>query len=253
MGYLIEKYKELKSVYDSYNERITKLENEIKNLPDYVRQLVYEQTAQLRNEVETRLNSMDDKIAKNTATVEEMKDSIIHLQTQYQILAKMILDLMSFVEKYCDKIGENVYQRLKVLIDEWSKALPPVVCPVDGMTEPLETCLNHIYNSLRKGLTAEQYDALMYSAFGYDNKRYIALYYDTESGRIFYEFEQGYMLSPFTGTYETIKNVIYKLAELHKKFITAGDYDKLKLISETYDGYMLTAYAYDWDNNLMEV
>lgn len=54
------------------------------------------------------------------------------------------------------------------------------------------------------------------------------------------------MINPFTGTEESLADVIYQLAGFHMEdAITAYEYDSLALDASTYDGYALTAYQYD--------
>ena len=252
LGYLIEQYKELSRKYAEYGERIKKIEDEISGLPAYVQRLVYEQTAALRADIEKQLSEMQNKIDKNVATVNELKEIVNLLQTQYAELSKMIVDLMQFVETYTDKIGEQVYQRLKELVDEWSKDLPPVICPVDGNLESVETALYHVYTALRRGLTAKEYEDLLLTAKVYDDYRIRAIDYDTMAREILIKWKCCYMLSPFSGTYEKIADVVVKLAAFHMSGVTASYFDALKLNAENFDGKEIDAYNYDWNNPLKE-
>ena len=60
------------------------------------------------------------------------------------------------------------------------------------------------------------------------------------------------MLSPFSGTYEKIADVVVKLAAFHMSGVTARYFDALKLNAENFDGKEIDAYNYDWNNSLKE-
>lgn len=55
------------------------------------------------------------------------------------------------------------------------------------------------------------------------------------------------MISPFTGKYTLISDVINQLANFHKENpITAQEYDDLELTAQNYDEKLITAYNYDF-------
>lgn len=250
LGYLIEQYKDLASKYASYGDRISALESQISGLPAYVQKLVYEQTRQLQATIEKELADMQEKIDANTATVEEVRELVNVLQNQYLELAKSIVDMLHFVELYTDKIGNEVYERLKELVDEWTTNLPPVTCPVDGNLETINVALAHVYNSVRRGLTAGDFDALLLTAKAFDSFRIGALEYDTQGNDVLAKWKNWYVVSPFDGNYVPIESVVQKLADLHKLGITARAYDAKGLHAVEYDAEDITAYSYDWNNPL---
>lgn len=62
--------------------------------------------------------------------------------------------------------------------------LPPVICPVDGNLESVQTCINHIWDFLNKNsITATEYDNLELTATAYDDKELTATQYD-QTGKI---------------------------------------------------------------------
>lgn len=250
LGYLIEQFKELDSKYADYGERISAIENQISSLPAYVQTLVYEQTQQLQRTIERELSDMQKKIDANVATVQEVRELVAVLQQQFLELARNLVDMMHFVELYTDKIGNEVYERLKMLVDEWTNNLPPVTCPVDGNLETINVALYHVYNSLRRGMTAGDFDALLLTAKGYDAMRIHALEYDIAGQDEFAVRKNWYMVSPFDGEYVSIESVVQKLADLHKLGITASVYDGKELHAVEYDAEDITAYNYDWNNPL---
>lgn len=55
------------------------------------------------------------------------------------------------------------------------------------------------------------------------------------------------MFSPFHGVEESVKQVIYELAELARnEAVTAAYYDSLELTATDYDGRQISAFNYDW-------
>lgn len=250
LGYLIRQYKDLASKYASYGERISALESQISGLPAYVQKLVYEQTQRLQASIEKELADMQKKIDSNVARVEEVRELVNVLQNQYLELAKSIVDLLHFVEIYTDSVGDSVYGRLKELVDEWSTNLPPVTCPVDGNLETINVALSHVYNSVRRGLRAGDFDTLLLTAKAFDSFRISALEYDTRGSDALAKWKNWYMVSPFDGEYVPIESVVQKLADLHKLGITAQAYDAKDLHAVEYDAEDISAYSYDWNNPL---
>lgn len=55
------------------------------------------------------------------------------------------------------------------------------------------------------------------------------------------------MLSPFSGLKTLVSDVVQKLSNLHKNFLSANEYDSKNLTAENYDDLALTAYNYDWN------
>ena len=54
------------------------------------------------------------------------------------------------------------------------------------------------------------------------------------------------MIDPFTGDTSLIKDVVYKLSQLHMIGLTALEYDNKVLTAQTYDNKLITAFNYDW-------
>ena len=204
----------------------------------------------LQETIEKELADMQEKIDGNVATVQEVRELVNVLQNQFLELAKSIVDLLHFVELYTDKIGDDVYERLKELVNEWSTNLPPVTCPVDGNLETINIALAHVYNSVRRGLTAGDFDALLLTAKAFDSFEISALEYDTRGSDVFAKWKNWYMVSPFNGEYVPIESVVQKLADLHKLGITAQAYDAKDLHAVEYDADNISAYSYDWNNTL---
>ena len=91
----------------------------------------------------------------------------------------------------------------------------------------MQIVINDIFNAMRKyALSALAYDNLKLSADEYDKKHLSALTYDLY-GKIYLirNFGQCQMFSPFNGEYTLISNVVNNLALLHKKALTALEYD----------------------------
>lgn len=74
--------------------------------------------------------------------------------------------------------------QIKQAIDALPDTLPPVICPVDGNLESVQTCINHIWDYLNKNsLTANEYDNLNLTADAYDAFQLTATQYD-QTGKL---------------------------------------------------------------------
>ena len=54
------------------------------------------------------------------------------------------------------------------------------------------------------------------------------------------------MISPFSGQYVKVKDVVMDLAHCHMEGLTAAEYDALDLEAEEYDDKNITAFDFDW-------
>lgn len=115
---------------------------------------------------------------------------------------------------------------------------------------PIQTAIDDLYDAIVRvdALTAQEYDSAHMTAETYDGLNLTAWDYDTQGG-IFIEGENPnnplWMVNPFTGIFQPIKNVVSYLAEFHMSGLTAAVYDALALTASAYDAKMLTAYDYD--------
>lgn len=251
LGFLIKRYNELYSAYSNIETTVEQLQDALQNLPQNIAQEVSRQLDVAMKDVYNILGEYDERISNAENTVSYMRDRISSIEQRIDALIGQIVLILGFIEHYTDAIGEKVYNQLKELVDEWSKDLPPVICPVNGMLEPISVALKHIYDFYNQGISAADYDKLVLTAQEYDEMRITAGRYDGFAYQIFKERRVCTMVSPFTGQIDYIRNVVNRLADFHKRGISAQVYDSQNHTAETYDALEITAYEYDWNNPLI--
>lgn len=251
LGFLIKRYNELYAAYSNIESTVEELQDALQNLPQTIAQEVSRQLDVAMQDVYNILNEYDERITDAENNVSYMMDRISSIERRIDALIGQIALILGFIEHYTDAIGEKVYNQLKALVDEWSKDLPPVICPVDGQLEPISVALRHIYDFYNQGISAADYDNLVLTAQEYDAMRITAGKYDAFAYQIFKERRVCTMVSPFTGQIDYIRNVVNRLADFHKRGISAQVYDSQNHTAEAYDALEITAYEYDWNNPLI--
>lgn len=251
LGFLIKRYNELYNMYSNINTIVEELQAALKNLPQSIQQEVNRQLSIAMQNVYDILDGYDERINNAETSVNNMRDRVNNIELQINSLIKQIAQVLGFIEHYTDAIGEKVYNQLKELVEQWSKDLPPVICPVDGNLESISVALQHIFDYYNQGISAADYDNLVLTAREYDEMHITAGKYDGFAYQIFKERSVCTMVSPFTGQIDYIRNIVNRLADFHKKGITAQVYDSQNHTAETYDVLEITAYKYDWTNPLI--
>lgn len=261
---------------DEYEEALARLEaveNEIDTFEARVQaefdrlaeeqaQAFAEQTAKLDLAIQQMKDEVNEEIVKLRADVAEaiasfqtqfnqLKASIEAEITQLRILINQeIVRLNQTLEVNNAYIKQYVEDRLNQFIDEFPTMITmvPVYNPVRGDMTSLQQAINDLYDVARVyGLTAEQYDSLGLTAKQYDDYELTAMEYDQYGYiKLGYPDENWYMISPFTGQFTKVKNVVMDLAHFHMVGLTAEEYDLLELTAEEYDDKEITAFDYDW-------
>lgn len=259
--------------YEEAMARLTAVENEI----DTFEQQVIDMFNNLKAEQE---EAFAEQQAKLDAAIVAMKAEITEQITQFQrefnqamtdfqtefrqlqqtviteinnlriVINNEILRLNGLLEANNAYIREYVENRLDQFINDFPKMLValPVYNPVRGTLTTIQQAINDLYDVARVyGLTAEQYDSLGLTAEEYDNLQLTAMEYDQYGyTKLGYPDENWYMISPFTGEYRKVKDVVMDLAHFHMDGLTAKEYDDLELEAEEYDDKQITAFDFDW-------
>lgn len=225
---------------EAFAEQTAKLDLAIQQMKDEVN----EEIVKLRRDVA-------DAIADFQAQFNQLKASVEAEITQLRILINQeIVRLNETLEVNNAYIRQYVEDRIDQFINDFPTMidLVPVYNPVRGTTTSLQQAINDLYDVARVyGLTAEQYDSLGLTAEAYDNYELTAMEYDQFGYiKLGYPDENWYMISPFTGQYTKVKNVVMDLAHFHMDGLTAEEYDLLELEAEEYDDKLITAFDYDW-------
>ena len=262
-----------KDQYEEAMERLVAVENEIdtfeQQVIDMFNNLKAEQEAAFAEQqakLDAAIVAMKAEISEQIAQFQrEFEQAMADFQTEFRqlqqsviteinnlriIINNEILRLNNLLEANNEYIREYVENRLDQFINDFPKLITtiPVYNPVRGQLTTMQQAINDLYDVARVyGLTAEQYDSLGLTAEEYDNLMLTAMEYDQYGYiKLGYPDENWYMISPFTGEYRKVKDVVMDLAHFHMDGLTAKEYDDLELEAEEYDNKQITAFDFDW-------
>lgn len=214
--------------------------------------------ADTQAQVDAAIIQMQDEVSQQLSDfVEEFYILKAEVQAEVNRLLGIINQAIDQLNATLDANNQYIFNYVENRLDEFIAMIPDyeniyVYNPYRGEVTLLQQTINDLYSVASIwGLTAQQYDSLELTATEYDSLGLSALEYDTLGYKLLYKDPDLYMINPFTGTYDPIKSVINYLAGLHKaEAYTATEYDALELDADTYDGYEVTAYNYDWFGKL---
>lgn len=250
--------------YEEAIERLTAVEKEIYTFEAQITAAFNQLETDLKAEMEKVLS---DTIAEVDATIAQLRQDVafaiasfenrfLELETQIKNeladvkaqVARAIIELQNILQANNQFIFEYVENRLQRFIDDLPEILTvQVYNPYRGEVTDIQIAINDLYSiACIWGLTAEQYDSLGLTAAEYDALGLTAAEYDTLGYKLLYKDPDYHMLSPFTGEYVHVQDVIMDLAHLHMGGVTAAYYDGLELTATEYDEKELTAFQYDW-------
>lgn len=257
--------------YEAAMVRLTAVENEIDTFEQQItaqfEQLKAEQEAdfaQQKAELEAALNQTRAEVSAELAQLqEEVAAAIASFENQFTTLETSILneveqlkaDVRREVTEFYNVMQANneyVFTYVENRLDEFIGSLPEILTvmvynPYRGEVTDIQTAINDLYEVASIwALTASQYDSLGLTASEYDALDLTAREYDTLGYKLLYKDPAHYMISPFTGEYVQLQEVIDKLAQFHMDGLTASNYDAKDLTAEDYDALDLTAFNYDW-------
>lgn len=260
--------------YEDAIRRLTAVENEIDTFEAQINARFAQMQAENEAHFEAQDKKLDDAIK---AQDERVSQAIAGMRAEVeQAIAQMIADFEAIkteilaeiralkieVEQAIIQLNNRIetnnqflFHYIENRLDQFIHDLPSidemdVYNPIKATMTPIQEAINDLYDFARfYGLTALQYDSLGLTASEYDAYELTAMNYD-QMGYILlgYPDPLWYMLSPFTGEYVPIKDVIMDLANLHigNNALTASEYDALELEAESYDNEDIEAFNYDW-------
>lgn len=192
---------------------------------------------------------VDAAIAQFENQFKELETSILYEVAQLKAdVRREVAELYNVMQANNTYVFTYVENRLEEFIDSLPEILTVMVYnPYRGEVTDIQTAINDLYEvAAIWGLTATQYDSLGLTASEYDALGLTAREYDTLGYKLLYKDPDHYMISPFTGEYVPLQEVIDKLAQFHMDGLTAEGYDNKELTAEVYDDLELTAFNYDW-------
>ena len=247
--------------YNDAIRRLTAVENEIDTFEAQITKAFDDLAAEQERKFEEQTAKLDASIAafrrEMQAAMAQFEADIANLKRSVEM---EIVQLKNEINRAIINLNnqllannEYIYAYVENRLDEFIESFPelinlPVYNPVRGSITGLQTAINDLYEvACVNGLTAFQYDSLGLTAKEYDDYNLTALEFDTKGYILLgYPDENWYMISPFSGQYVKVKDVVMDLAHFHMDGLTAAEYDALDLEAEDYDDKNITAFDFDW-------
>lgn len=209
-----------------------------------------------KTEINREMQVLNDEVNAAIASFENrfialQADILNEIETLKLEVRREVLNFYNVMEAN----NRYVFQWVENRIEEFINSLPEILTvyvynPYRGQVTDIQSAINDLYEVASIwGLTAMQYDSLGLTASEYDALELTAREYDTLGYKKLYKDPAEYMLSPFTGQYVRIADVVTQLAQFHMDGLTATNYDAKDLDADTYDALDLTAFNYDWFAN----
>lgn len=246
------------------------------------------QIQQLQQQIEEELdNALEEFKTQANALIAKLNDEVNKFNLQFnelQVAINTLFDALGRTKVELRQEIQNEIESLKVYLDQQvaSKIGTEIIVnnPYTKTLTNLNMALSDLYNitATQGSLTVDQYRELSLTADIYKLMYITANDYKYRAIWIFFKplflqdidieimklkayinnqiavlEKKQYMQSPFTGTQELIPNVIYKLAQLHFKTLTANEYKIMALTATDYADHKITAYEYIWDNPLLNI
>lgn len=244
-----------KAFYDSVNKKL--LENE---------KLLDSEIKEMQKEIKGFIDFVNLEVANLNTSISDLYMQIVSIKAdesrRFEEIEKRLLKIIK--DSMSTKNGNYIFVRN----------------PITGKVEKLNGVLQQFYNYyiVVGGITSKQYDDMKITALEFDNEQITASLFDTKAYFLFFDRiklnpiyqritavkkglenklvvveNKSYMMSPFTGIKTLVSDVVQKLSNLHKNFLSASEYDATNLTASEYDTKKLTAYNYDWDaKNLID-
>lgn len=247
----------------SYYEVVCKLRQSIIDLKKYIDEsldgledYINQEIKEAKDEIYKYLDEFETEINNQIKDFENFtKDSIEAINNKLIDVSEKLKIYIENVDKSNRNWTLDRIEEVKELVNEINEDGFRVFNPWRGIKTKMQTVIDDIYNMWINlfSLTAEEYDNLNYTALEYDSKKLTAIQYDTQSKLLLSDLFIPHMFSPISGKYTSIINVIYELITLHFNTVTCAAYDSLNLSSQAYDDKNISAYQFNFQNNILEV
>ena len=257
MKYLLEEYQVIMDWINNDAENYNNLLGRVITLEGQTRSLQNQIIAEIEHHNEDILRVYQDMNAQYSRITAETNNKFNAVMTEIQsMITSVYVDINRIRNDLVNQIiagDEATLSYVRAELQTFVDNLPDyenliIHNPVTGTMTNVETAINDVYNSFNiYALTADEYDALDLTADEYDSIGLTAYEYD-HYGKNHLSVDSAFMMrDPFTGDLVEVKEVVYKLADLHRvRALTATEYDALDLTADDYDALDLTAYDYDY-------
>lgn len=248
VGWLIQAYKYWICKYNYIAETVVKIEAGLDGLDQKIIetvssavQPVYQQIAIVRENMENLENRVN-------VSIDDMKHDLSLIALSVSSLESYVNTILPIAEKYADTKDAQLKQEIINMINSMSKEWPPVLCPVDGNMETINTALYHVYHAIIKPLIVAEFDNFHVTASQFDNMFLFVRVFNSwgyERFKSMYD-SRFYMFSPITGDWMLMRDVIMQLYRLHyPDNVTAGELDGAKLTVAVFNAKNLTSDAFN--------
>ena len=268
---VIDDYNELIDYYNTLPqllEQITAKLSELDDFVDTINREFAELDARLTAKVDEKLAKVDEELAKSLELIEhEMAELEAKVNVEIERLRSELTQVINSqlaVFRTELKLSENNTKAwTEARLNEFLAELPDVqnvlvYNMITGKLEPVQDVIASMYDVMREGLTAYEYDRLRLTASEYDNwnvnsipSGLKAVEYDVHGRKHLYKEPKDYMNHPTSGKVVENKMVIDFNTNLLKQSgsYSASEYDSVGITANNYDVLQLTAYEYDWFSN----
>ena len=268
---VIDDYNELIDYYNTLPqllEQITAKLSELDDFVDTINREFAELDARLTAKVDKKLAKVDEELAKSLELIEhEMAELEAKVNVEIERLKSELTQVINSqlaVFRTELKLSENNTKAwTEARLNEFLAELPDVqnilvYNMITGKLEPVQDVIASMYDVMREGLTAYEYDRLRLTASEYDNwivnsipRGLKAVEYDVHGRMYLYKEPKDYMNHPTSGKVVENKMVIDFNTSLLKQSgsYSASEYDSVGVTANNYDVLQLTAYEYDWFSN----
>ena len=268
---VIDDYNELIDYYNTLPqllEQITAKLSELDNFVDTINREFAELDARLTAKVDEKLAKVDEELAKSLELIEhemaELEAKVnVEIERLRSELTQVINSQLAVFRTELELSENNTKAWTEARLNEFLAELPDVqnvlvYNMITGKLEPVQDVIASMYDVMREGLTAYEYDRLKLTASEYDN--WIvnsipcglkAVEYDVHGRRYLNKEPKDYMNHPTSGKDVENKMVIDFNTSLLKQSgsYSASEYDNVGITANNYDVLQLTAYEYDWFSN----
>ena len=268
---VIDDYNELIDYYNTLPqllEQITAKLSELDDFVDTINREFAELDARLTAKVDKKLAKVDEELAKSLELIEhemaELEAKVnVEIERLRSELTQVINSQLAVFRTELELSENNTKAWTEARLNEFLAELPDVqnvlvYNMITGKLEPVQDVIASMYDVMREGLTAYEYDRLRLTASEYDNwivnsipRGLKAVEYDVHGRKHLYKEPKDYMNHPTSGKVVENKMVIDFNTSLLKQSgsYSASEYDSVGITANNYDVLQLTAYEYDWFSN----
>ena len=268
---VIDDYNELIDYYNTLPqllEQITAKLSELDDFVDTINREFAELDARLTAKVDKKLAKVDEELAKSLELIEhemaELEAKVnVEIERLRSELTQVINSQLAVFRTELELSENNTKAWTEARLNEFLAELPDVqnvlvYNMITGKLEPVQDVIASMYDVMREGLTAYEYDRLRLTASEYDNwivnsipRGLKTVEYDVHGRKYLYKEPKDYMNHPTSGKVVENKMVIDFNTSLLKQSgsYSASEYDSVGITANNYDVLQLTAYEYDWFSN----